>query len=402
MNVDNLAWTAYGFSLEGKNVWFTTYWGAYLCCYSLYEKRMLRIEPIPYEGRNGELLYSNIFVDRNKVILIPTNTEEIGIYDIEKREFSFVNIIYEENRNNKYCGYKIYNQSLYIFPYNDISILKLNLETNAVEIVCGLKQFDNKDVPVAIFQYHYASVEERMYFLSSFTNSVFEFNIVNESFRVIEVGEVSNIYCAIYHLEKNEFALADQEGNLTIADLETGKYKKYKNSIKDFCPLEMYKNRNAFADIFQYEEWLYLFPAQANKVIRFSMIQKKFEEVNIYGMGSLKVDDYYRSKSRKFSLLMKRKMCVYGFFMGNCNFFEYHIGSNEIDFYPIEMNVSEEDSMFMMKRLIKKGKVNESKRSYESLKTFLKVVKEETLSSLIENDSSIGSKVVSYYDGGNV
>lgn len=146
-------WTAYGSLIDGDVLWYVNYRGALLCCYSLKEKKMKKVEVIPYKGKRSWLLYSNVIKAGSKLILVPANAFAVCLYDMETEAFEKLYLNIPADSVNTYCGAAVWKEYVYLFPYHYRYIMKLNLAKKQAEYVCDLQGMVRTEPDHSDFQY---------------------------------------------------------------------------------------------------------------------------------------------------------------------------------------------------------------------------------------------------------
>ena len=174
----DLVWAAYGFDIKGENIWFCSYWDNFLCCYSLAEKRVIRIEEIPEHGKQREFLFSNVaIVDTNLIALIPSNAASLFLYNIENRSFMEFPVDIPEGIHNKFCGYAKYNDYLYIFPVNCDVIIRLNLKSKEIHRISDWNNEIETTGSIMAFQMKNCICGENIFLISAVSNKIMRFRM---------------------------------------------------------------------------------------------------------------------------------------------------------------------------------------------------------------------------------
>lgn len=370
----DIAWTSSGLVPDqNKNVWFTTYWGSFLICYSLEQKKIIRLEVLPYKGNRTEQLYSNLIVAGDTVVLVPNNAFEICLYHIKDRTFDMIPVPLPADSVNAFCACAQWNGYIYIFPYHCPFLLKLELKQKRVSMVKDLGEKQN----AVKFRASHCIIRDNVYLLSADSNRVFRFDMHTEKIHTYDTGSRKDRFCTISCTDDNRFVLTDSDGNVTVWDTGEEQGITYKNKISEF---KSFEGGDAFADSVLYNQDVWLFPDRSDMILKFSLIDGSLSETvvdkNIMEKsgdseaGSVNGPDF-----AKFSLLTQQDHCIYGFYLRKGSFFKYNIKNGRCDSCLIEIKLSDKESGECMRDMLQNGMITESVQSYRSLNTFLDLVK---------------------------
>lgn len=372
----DLVWAAYGFDIKGENIWFCSYWDNFLCCYSLAEKRVIRIEEIPEHGKQREFLFSNVaIVDTNLIALIPSNAASLFLYNIENRSFMEFPVDIPEGIHNKFCGYAKYNDYLYIFPVNCDVIIRLNLKSKEIHRISDWNNEIETTGSIMAFQMKNCICGENIFLISAVSNKIMRFRMSDESYQIYKVGK-STKYCTMTHLKDEKFLLSDDEGNCTITDLKTENYTLYENKIPNFASHRYDVDRATFIDEFIYNDKVYLIPGQANMIVEFSIGQKEIRSAHINDVMVCDIENINKKNKiwtgEKYSFMHLIENVCYGFMIAEKVFIKWNLDLNCISKYQLAFDFNKEDFEKIMQHILEQKIVKENEAEYMSLNNYIK------------------------------
>lgn len=376
MTGNERTWTAYGSVIDGDELWFVNYRGPLLCCYSLKEKKMKKVEVIPYRGKRSQLLYSNVLKIGSRLILIPANAFHVCFYDVETGTFENRYLNIPADSFNIFCGAAVWKDSVYFFPYHYRYIVKLNLQEKQAECVCDLQEFVRMEPDRAAFQYNYVQKGRAVFFLSAVENKILCFDMDAETVMAKEVGEADAVFSALSLMEDGRFAAIDQKGRIYIisedlagweicdSETEAGLYREMKGSAKPYADCICKGNK------------VFFFPTDADMLLEYRVDEKAVRRIAIDGEEETDYQEAKWAGNIRFSLLNLWNDWICGFYTKTGKVFLFHPDHDQMEFFEADSYLGETASGQIMKQMLRQGAVNESNHSYDSLEKFLKVLLE--------------------------
>lgn len=375
MKREEMAWSAYGSVICDGKMWYTNYWGTQLCCFSLTEKRMMRIEMIPYEGKRSELLYSNIIaLNDGRLVLVPANAFEICIYNIANREFELIPIEASEEAYNMFCGAVAWKDYIYLIPYNFRYVVRLDVNKRTIERVCDLENVVDLAAKPTAFQYNYLVNDNRVFFLAARENKILSFNLDEESIATLPVGDSDSVFAAIESIDYNNFVLIDQKGMIYQVAFDLSVWKKIDCIINDFVLKDDGYIVKSYADCKVLDKRIIFLPAHANKILEYQFDMGILKTIDFAPDMQMEFDDAHRANSIKFSLVKEYNGMLYGFYVKTGQLFEYDPKEQQFALYDTKLELDSEESQYLMNKMIKRGAVKESFHSYDSLEAFISAI----------------------------
>lgn len=375
MNKDKMAWNAYGSVICGENLWYTNYWGTQLCCFSLTEKKIKRIELIPYEGKRSALLYSNIVALKDdRLLLIPSSAYDVCIYNMADRTFQQIPLGVDEEAYSIFCGGVEWQNYVYLIPYNFRYIMRVDAQKGVLEKVCDLEEVADLSPKPTAFQYNYCVYDNRVFFLSAQENKVLAFNLDEQKVTTLSVGESDTIFTAIECVKGKYLVLIDQMGTLYHIEMDLSKWDRKEHLIEGYALKRNGHIVKSYADCKWINERLIFFPAHANKVLEYVPDMDKLNVIDFMPDRELVFDDILGAHSIKFSMVREYKGKLYGFYVKTRQIFEYDPMEQRFALYDTEIELDREENCYLMKQMIENGGVNEDVYSYASLETFIDTI----------------------------
>lgn len=165
--------------------------------YDLYElnwkkgelNKKMRLPGIP---GNIEIRYSAIKKIRDKIILIPCNTEDIYIYINEKKQA--IKIVLSKYRGNTDLFNEAveYQGKLFLIPTCYPAIVSIDLDSFEVKEYCEcISSFLMEDDREWMFTYGYCKKEQYLYLASLNDNRILLFNMDDGSYTIKRIGNYS-------------------------------------------------------------------------------------------------------------------------------------------------------------------------------------------------------------------
>lgn len=155
-----------------------------------------------------------------KIIFIPTNANNIWIYNRNSKEWSELPIkpITNAKDNHKFFQIVKYKEFIYLIGANYPAIIKLDTKTNEIKYIDDMfTKLKNKkeEVSDVFFYISIVQKEEYLYLASCVSNEIFKFNMETYDYEVYEVGDSNNRYSGIAW-DGNNFWLSPRVNNVVI------------------------------------------------------------------------------------------------------------------------------------------------------------------------------------------
>lgn len=228
----------YTFFKEGDNIFFVPSnqglaQDLYRC--NLKSGKVEKELPLPGSAANTIDYYVKIKKVKTKIILIPHNSEDIYIYDLNKK--NAVKLVLSEARSVKapFFGEAIeYKDKLYLIPKCYPALVSIDIQNYEVcEYKEPVGQFRAEDPAVPNFFLAYFAKKEYLYLAGCNESKIIIFNMNDGSFSVKEIGTNTFGYCYMVY-DGEYFWLAANKANYIVRwDEKTGDTKLYKYPIEE-------------------------------------------------------------------------------------------------------------------------------------------------------------------------
>lgn len=178
--------------------------------------------------------YVKIKKVENKIILIPHNTEDIYIYDLNKK--TAVKLVLSEAQTGRSLfGEAIeYKNKLYLIPKCYPGIVSVDLQNYEVcEYKKCAEQFRLKDRTIPIFFLAYYAKDEYLYLAGCNESKMIIFNMNDGSFSVKEIGKYSFGYCSMIYDGEYFWLAANKENKIVRWDEKSGDTRLYQYPVEE-------------------------------------------------------------------------------------------------------------------------------------------------------------------------
>jgi len=376
MELNNLLWSAYGYHIDEEKLWFVNYLENLLCCYSIKEGKLLLLENIPYTGKRAEVLYSDIVEKDGKLILIPSNVFDIAVYDKKSRKFEMVQIDASPQEYNLFSRGVLYGNYVYLVPYKYKKMLRFNLKNYEIEEVAEFEIETNGEEMT--FSYSSYSDERWIYFALQGKNIILFFDMKNNEYHMIEIGDIEDRFSALCVIDEKHLAIINQFGQVLILDTNTFEWEK-KGEKYEFLKLQQHIEvstlENRFSDCIKIENKIIFFPALASSVIEYSISEKTTKQIKWEDEILIDFSDRMTWNSVKFSYIKRANgNVIYGFYMKNRSFFIYDYLNENIKYIQIPIFFQEDEAINFIKSEMECNKLITENDTYLTLDIFLKML----------------------------
>lgn len=367
-----LAWTKYGYAINGNEMWYVNYWGSLLCCFSLNENKIKRIENIPYEGNRSELLYSNVAIFDDVLVLVPANAFSVCFYNMETREFSFVKLDLSKEEYNFFCSCYMWKEKVYLIPFNVNKIMRLDINKKEITCVKELNVDTEKDGMSSVFQYNGVRCGQYAYFLSSNDNCIWRFDMELEKVLNVYIGEKGTILNAMELGNDGELIITDQNCNVYILSKELeilyvvfndkGVVGNSLNSHMTY-PVSCRIQNNIFIFLPDVQK-IYIYKVSEKKIC---LINSKQEILRLNGQLAHAKFRYSTIKTYGENLL---------FFCGEeGQLVEYNYIKDKVDYLNNELKLDKEEASYFLTRKLQESKVVlEGRHTFDSLEKYVDII----------------------------
>ncbi len=218
----------YGSYLEIEDkIWFFNQNFNGLVSVGKCDGKIINIYRDPRTVIQGRFLYSSIAYYEHNIILIPLVCSSIAIFDMNKEEFSYIELdraLFTDG-NVRFIGYCQVGKYIYMFPGNMSALVKLNSETMEIQYINKGIEKQIRNSAGCVFRNQFEIVDNKIYmpFLSS--SGIAVYDMETDCFEVKLEKQLRN--CSTISYKDGLFYIGSwNEKRLYIWDENSGLTKK--------------------------------------------------------------------------------------------------------------------------------------------------------------------------------
>ena len=346
-------WTNGGFAVDGNDIWFVPYWENVLCKYSMDTRRMEKMVCFPEMSVTVAGSF-NVKKNGEYIIVVPAFEKNLYIYNQKENLMKKF-----ELKKRKYVAEKFnhcvsWGKNVYLFPIAYGRILKIDLKNELISEIEIPKFKDSAFVDCT-------SVKNKVY-LVDMTNSIFIFDMENETIKTYNLGGEERKYRTIAAIADDEFGLSDMTGKIYIINIKEKRENQY-----NFDDVSIFDNSVCVGD-----EW-FLFPFEDDRpVIKFNTTCFKVEK--IYFNEKKHFKQWYANAFSK-TVVYNKKIYVMNTYQ-RCLYVLDEEG-NQIEHFFIEMGEMDDDILYELYKCgQKQGGIYEGTGDYATLEYLFSRIKD--------------------------
>ena len=272
---------------QDGNLWFSFMNINGLCKVSLNKNKAEFIGYFEKEDFDQQLLYADIDIKEDNIILAPFNGKEIAIFDMKSNIIKYIPFEnYEnENLNNQYAKYSnlfTWKNNIFILGYSFPMIIKIDMQTNEVEYIYDFKfeieQQIAENESRGFFTEGYFIKNEKAYLPIGCLGAVLELDLNSNCSKIIKLKcNLDGIGALV--LDQNEMVWLVGRGkknNILVKwDINNNSFSEWKiPNIDKSC-------WDPFHTISCLEDKVILWPSSAQKIIFFDLSKNEMKELNV-------------------------------------------------------------------------------------------------------------------------
>lgn len=276
--------------LDGDRIWFSAQNFNSLFFMDIHTKEAKFVGKFPNEPYSGKRLYASMKLVKKKIYFIPFCAKSIAVYDIEKGEFSNIQIdetlIKCKLNVPLFMGVEEYKNYLFILPVFSKAIIRLNLLNDELQYVQDWSIqaqkyiFNSND---GYFRRQSVINGNKLIVPFCNANAVLELNCDMLQSKIYELGLQPRGYSGIYYDGEKYWLSPRTTGNLVIWNWET-------NTIKP-ANIEQEEKENssyAYVGVLSYNEKITMFSSG-----QYSFVKEEKGKIMFYqtGKGILTIID---------------------------------------------------------------------------------------------------------------
>ena len=354
MDDKTIVWAITQFNVKNGLLWFVPYGLCYLCKYNIRNYILEDVIAIEVEKFHSESIESTYF-DGDKVLLLPGVEDKLFIYD-EKQKLFHTEVVspgsVEAEKFMVGCNYKGY---YYIFPRYYDSILRIDMEKDAIEKYV-IKTGSNAEF------YDVDVMDEKAYLVDK-TNKVYCYDM-EKNILSLCITLDDDVILRTVSIINNKIILSSSKGTIYVYNLDKKVYERIIENGVEFVGSCIYENEVFFFPINEKEYF-----------VRFNLKEGVFK--NIY----LKNKDHIREwEGTSFSKPVMENNVLYFFNTKYRTLISYNCSSRELSERCIEVginNIENNEIKNLLHNQISHSRPIAESELFASLKDFIEVIEDK-------------------------
>lgn len=197
-----------------------------------------KVMEFPGISEKFESCYCGIKRIKNKIILVPYNTEDMYIWDTNKRQA--IKIVLSDSKEKVALFDEVveHNGKLFLLPKCYPAIVSIDIQSLEIfKFKECVKPFSTKDSNMPLFSLAYFKMDEYLYLASCNKSEVLIFNMEDGSFEIKRIGDYTYGYLRMIY-DGKYFWLAAYNANKVVRwDANSGSTKEYTYPIDQNHPM---------------------------------------------------------------------------------------------------------------------------------------------------------------------
>lgn len=239
-------------------------------------------------------VYYSIHESGNKLYFSPHSAGAIAVYDITESTFEYIDLPAPKDINynvhSKFSKIIECEGSLYFIPLHYPGIVKLNLEDHSTEIIDDwVDSAREKSCPELGFFSNGVHDKQRGLLVLAFINAdaVMEIDLIQKTTKLNVLGNGKYGYSDIVLISNRYWLLRLESPELVSFNVEDNPILKYKPNFE----IESADELGPFQKILYFNDSLYLVPAGAQQMVKFSLLNESYSYVDEFCPTSLQSSD---------------------------------------------------------------------------------------------------------------
>lgn len=187
-----------------------------------------KVMTFPGISENVDACYCGIKKIQNKIVLVPHNTEDIYIYDMDKQQA--VKLVLAESKGKKMLFDKAveYEDKLFLFPKCYPAIVRIDMRTLDI---CEFKEcvapFFHDDEQKKIFTWAYLIKEQYVYIAAYNESKILIFNMDDATYKIKNIGNYPYGYSHMVYDGKNYWLASCKKNSVVKWNEDTEETREY-------------------------------------------------------------------------------------------------------------------------------------------------------------------------------
>ncbi|MCI9008362.1 MAG: hypothetical protein HFI13_09640 [Lachnospiraceae bacterium] len=207
-------WTNGKVLIDEDTVWFVPSNYNCLCQYNYQVGEIVKFIYLE-EATCAKGAYYNLLRYMDYIVLVPTRSMTVLIYDVQNGKIHSIPLKCGNNTREKFNAYAVWEHYIYMFPISYPQIIRLNMEDMTLEYInC---ESVNEYYKKGLFYTNNCVVTGMIANLLMIkSNKICEFDMTNNSERIVTVGNDRSCYNTMCLYKEKGFILSDHYGNIVI------------------------------------------------------------------------------------------------------------------------------------------------------------------------------------------
>lgn len=165
---------------------------------------------------------------QNKIILAPYNTEDVYIYDFDKKQS--IKLVLSDSKDRKMLFDEAveYKGKVFLLPARYPALVSIDMASlNVFEYKECVESFQRENETEHMFQWAYFVKDEYLYLASMNESRILIFNMEDDSYEIRNIGNYPYGYCRLIHDGKYFWLGAFKTNRIVRWEEESGNTKEY-------------------------------------------------------------------------------------------------------------------------------------------------------------------------------
>lgn len=281
---------------SGEDFWFVSYRLQMLCKWNMNSKKTEVVAEVPDMPYVSYFQYVQIVNYKNKLILVPQRANSLCVYDIETGKFE-KHYFKDELADNCFGKAYVYEHYVFLIPMDYPAIVKFDVTTGEFcyydKCIHEILETMGENHTGSPFAWGVSRYEDELFIASIWENCILIFNLKNQNYRIVRVGDKNNKYRGMVSDKDYSWLILCDSQKVVRWERNTGEIKEYTDFPQDFVSGSI-----PFKNIVGFEDELYLIPCNANHICKLDKSTGKITYAQFelpYTEGTYKSEYYMKT-----------------------------------------------------------------------------------------------------------
>ncbi len=193
-----------------------------------------RVMEFPGNPDNVEFCYYGIKKIQNKILLIPYHTEDIYVYDIDRKQAIKIVLPLSQDRSGRFNEAIEYKDKLFLMPGSYPAIISIDMQNYEVrEFQECIKPFLLKNQNISPFSRAYLKKEQYLYLAGFVDSKILIFNMEDNKFVIKRIGNYSYGYGHMIYDGENFWLSAYRANRIVRWNEESENTEEYTYPVEE-------------------------------------------------------------------------------------------------------------------------------------------------------------------------